>query len=184
MSATGVKPTYGRVPPPRLTKPVPGGWRYAAVVLAVLVVVLLILPWALAHTVTRSQAEWFHFSVIEGPGAPLGSNFTEIRPNTFCAPSDAVSVGLFSMTWTASGGIRVTDVRLWTPDPDLPFPNILYLYHGYNESSGGTSFESPYPVPCGNMWVLDVDSPVSVTISAVMTLAYNYTATVSSFSFL
>jgi hypothetical protein len=142
MSAESLESTYGRVQSTKRSRPVPATWRYAAIVLVVLVAVLLILRYALTHAVTRTQVNWFRFSAPGGPRT-AGSNLTKIPPDTFCAPSNAVTVGLFSMTWSASNGTRVADVRLWTPDPNLPFPNILLLYHGYNESSGGTSFESP-----------------------------------------
>jgi hypothetical protein len=157
-------------------------WRTGAVIIVILVLILAIFPFAIQRQETVSAVHWSRFLAPGGPGTE-GSNLTEIHSDTFCAPSNALSVGLFSMTWTASNGTRVSDVRLWTPDPNLPFPNILYLYHGYNESGGGTSFESPYPIPCGNMWVLDDDSTVPVTITAVMTLTYNYTATVPAYFF-
>ena len=160
--------------------PVSSWWRVVAVVLLASLVVITILPFALEKTSVRTAVEWFRFSAPGGPGT-AGTNLTKIPPDTFCAPSGALSVGLFSMTWTASNGTRLADVRLWTLDSNLPFPYVLFLYHGYNESSGGTSFESPYPIPCGNMWVLDDSSSVTVTVSAVMTLAYNYTATTYPF---
>ncbi len=150
-------------------------------VLVAVILVLLILPLVLQRQETLTKVRWFSYSAPGGPGTN-GTNFTEIPPGTFCAPSYAVTVGVFSMTWFASNGTRVEDVRLWTPDPDVPFPNILFLYHGYNESSGGTSFESPYPIPCGNMWVLDDSSLVPVTVAARMTLTYNYTTSVSYLS--
>jgi hypothetical protein len=169
--------------------PASSWWRVSSIVLAILLVVVIVVPVILRteSASIQTRVEWFHYEVAGGPGAQNATlglrNYTTIPPNTFCAPSNDLSVGLFSMTWTASNGTRVAEVRIWTPDPNLPFPNLLFLYRGYNESSGGTSFESPYPIPCGNMWVLDDDSGVPVTITAVMTLTYNYTATVQGYPF-
>ncbi|MGA8302590.1 MAG: hypothetical protein WB873_02680 [Thermoplasmata archaeon] len=147
-------------------------WRIAAVILVVLLAVL-----ALSVTVFEPPAskiltkvEWSSYEVSAGPGDT--NNVTTIRG--MCAPADAVTVGIFSMVWATSTGKAVQQVRIWTVYP--PNPAVVALYLAVNSSSGGTSFLSLYPEPCSLPWNLDVESNQTVTVAALATLTYNYTA--------
>jgi hypothetical protein len=96
-----------------------------------------------------------------------------------CAPPDAVAVGVFTMVWTTSSGEAVQQVRLWTlypPNATDPLGVPVVLYEALNASSGGTSFLSSYPDPCSLLWNLNVASNQAVTVTAMATLTYNYTA--------
>jgi hypothetical protein len=153
-------------------------WKGATIALSILVVILLISVVILLRSplTTMTKVEWSYYRVSGGPG--VENNSTMIQGLHFCAPSDATSAGIFSMIWAASTGKSVQQVRIWTllpPSATYPLGVPVILYQGLNESSGGTSFVSSYPFPCGNSWTLDVESEQLVTVSVIASLTYNVT---------
>ncbi len=168
----------GATVPSRMAELVLTWWRAAAVVLVVLLVVVVVLPYALERRsiVIRTEVDWFHYSVV---GEPNSDIVTPIDGALFCPPANAITEPILSMVWTTSPSTVVNNTRLWTllpPNATLPEGRIVVLYEGFNLSSGGTSFVSAFPFPCGYLWNLDSISPTVVTVSATFTLTYNYTA--------
>jgi hypothetical protein len=121
--------------------------------------------------------EWSSFEVSGGTGDP--NNVTVVPPFHYCAPSGATTIGIFSTTWDTLSGINVEQVAIWTVIP--PDLSVHFLYQETNESSGGTSFVSPYPTPCSLPWGFDVESSADVEVLFVTTPTYNSTAAHSPF---
>jgi hypothetical protein len=165
----------GRAPRRGPRSPVPFWWRVLAIGLAAVLVIIgiavVILPSTNPATLTR--VEWFGYAIPGGPG--VTDNGTTFTGTQFCAPSNAITVPIFSLVWTTSTGDPIQQVRLWTLLPILPQGRIVNLYLATNSSSGGTSFLSTYPDPCGLIWNLDVEADIPVVVLATITLTYNYT---------
>ncbi len=164
--------------PAQIAEPIPRWWRVAAVVLVVLLIVVVVLPYALERrsVVIRTEVDWFHYSVV---GEPNSDIVTPIDGALFCPPASAITEPVVSMVWATSPPTLVNNTRLWTllpPNATMPLGIPVVLYEGFNSSSGGTSFVSAFPFPCGYLWNLDSISPTVVTVSATFTLTYNYTA--------
>jgi hypothetical protein len=159
-------------------------WMVVAILLAVLIVVVVVLSAFATHqvSVTRTQVDWYAYTVPGGPGTGGSGpfNYTILPDALFCAPSNALSYGRFAMTWSTIPTTSVPEnVRLWTlypPTPSHPIGVPTVLYQSYNVSQGGTSFVSAFPLPCGDAWILNVNATVPLSVTAVMTLTYNYTA--------
>ena len=161
-----------------LRAPVSPWWRVIAVVLAAALAVfgLSVAVFFPASSATLTKVEWSYYVIPGGPG--VDNNVTTIPGGHFCAPTDAVTDGIFSMIWNSSTGGSVQQVRLWTlypPTSSYPLGVPVVLYESVNNSSGGTSFLSLFPEPCSNTWFLNVESDQSVVVSATATLTYNYT---------
>lgn len=165
-----------------LESPRPGvspWWRVASIVLTVLVVILFVALTVFAplSETTLTKVDWFRYEVTAGPG--IDSNSTTLHGIPFmCAPSNATTVAVFSMVWSTSNGRPVELVRIWTLENLTTTPEgvTVNLYLGFNASSGGTSILATYPTPCWGVWVLAVSSNATVTVTAIATLTYNYTA--------
>jgi hypothetical protein len=162
---------------PHPSTKVSGWWRVTTIILVVLLTVLGLSVVVLEHSAstTMTKVDWFSYEVTAGPG--IDTNVTTIRG--MCAPSDAITAGIFSMDWSTSTGKAVQQVRLWTlypPDPSHPLGTPVVLYEATNASTGGTSFVSSYPNPCSLPWNLNVASNQTATVTAIATLTYNYTA--------
>jgi hypothetical protein len=149
-------------------------WRVAAIALVVLVIIVGLSVAAFETPApktlsTLTKVEWYNYQVTAGPG--IDTNVTAIRG--MCAPSGAVTVPIFSMVWNTSTGKPVQLVRIWTVEGGNPA--VVNLYKAVNSSSGGTSFLSE-PYLCEGPWVLTAASNQTVTVNAIATLSYNYTA--------
>ncbi len=160
-------------------------WRAATIGLVILLVLIAVLTFELRPlntTKVETQVDWFHYQIASSPQAQANdSNFTLIPQLTYCAPDGALTTGVFSMVWLTLNGAPVRSVALWVVYPSGSGNSLIYgvnLYEGRNSSSGGTSFISAYPDPCGYDWLLQAASSQNVTVYAVATLTYNYTANV------
>jgi hypothetical protein len=153
-------------------------WRILAVALVIVLVIVglsvTVFLRASPGPASSTEVEWFSYEIPGGPG--VSDNGTNFRATEFCAPSNAITVPIFSLIWNTSTGKSIQQVRLWTVLPVLPQGKIVNLYEGTNSSGGGTSFLSTYPDPCGQVWSLDVESNTPVIVLAIATLTYNYTS--------
>ena len=158
-------------------------WRTLSVALVVAFVVIASFE---AYAATRpavqetfTKVDWSHFTIPAGPGPSANdSNYTNYPELSFCAPSGATTVGLFSMVWSSSSGAAIQSMVIFlilppTTGHSLGSPEILY--EGFNESSGGTSIISFYPNPCGYQWTFAAQSSFAVSVNGVITFTYNYT---------
>lgn len=153
----------------------PDAWKVVSVVLAIALATTLTL-WLATSVTPASQTvtKWSRYETNSGV-----DNVTAIFPGTFCAPSGATSVPIFSMLWDTSNGQSAENVRLWTlypPTPSHPLGQIVNLYSADNASHGGTSFESTYPAPCSYDWYIAVNASAPLAVSSLVTLTYNYTS--------
>jgi len=158
-------------------------WRTLAVALTVVLVVIASYEGYLstrpASQETLTKVDWSRFTIPAGPGPSANdSNFTNYPELTFCAPSGATTVGLFSMVWSSSSGAAIQSMVIFlilppTTGHPLGLPEILY--EGFNESNGGTSIISFYPNPCGYQWTIAAQSSFAVSVNGVITFTYNYT---------
>lgn len=144
-------------------------------VLAIALVTTLVL-WLATSVAPTSQTvtKWFRYETDSGP-----TNGTSIFPSTFCAPSGATSVPIFSMIWATSNGQSAESVRLlvlYPPDPTHPEPHPVTFYESDNASHGGTSFESTYPAPCSYEQLISVNASAPLVVTSVVTISYNYTS--------
>lgn len=172
--------------PPSRKGPRPGApsvsawWRVATIVLVIALAIVGVTLTALAassKTEVLTKVEWFNYTIESSPGS--GSNSTTMNHGAnFCGPSNAVTTPIFSMVWATVSGRPVPLVRISALE-DPKSPRVVTLYAGVNQSSGGTSFLSPAPDPCDDVWTLAVTSTLPETTEAVATLTYNYTASVS-----
>ena len=165
---------YGRVPlPPNTVSP---RWRFAAIVLAVLLAVVAVLPFALTYqsTSTETRVQWRQYSI---PGGPSSQNSTFVAPGTFCPRPTPVGPIVFALNWSSSGGVPIIHVRVWTVlatnSPPGWEPDLLYT-----SNSGTSGFGTFNPVPyCGQSWTVDDNATATTIVTVTMALAYNYTAT-------
>lgn len=160
-------------------------WRAATISLVMALVVIGVLAFALrpmSTTKVETQVDWYRYQIPSSPAAQANNtNFTLIPQLTYCAPNGSLTTGIFSMVWITSTGAPVSSVALWVVYPSGSGDSLIYgvnLYDGRNASSGGTSFVSFYPKPCGYDWLLQAASPQDLTVYTVATLTFNYTANV------
>lgn len=150
-------------------------WKLTAIVaLSALLVLSVVIILAYQPSNGTTQVEWSSYTIDGGPN--VSNNYTIIIGGHFCVPADASGNGIFSMVWSDSNETAVEHVRLVTilpPDPSNPSGVVLILYDVENSSSGGTSFSIHGPTPCDTAWIIDVESSVLVTVTAVTMLVYN-----------
>jgi hypothetical protein len=167
--------SYGGVSP---------GWRVAAVVLAVLVIVVAALPFALSRetTVTQSEVVWHEYTLYGGPEAGA-LNSTDVAPGTFCPQHTPSSMAFLSVSWgVESANAQLNDFQWWasnTSPGGQPKGEPGLVFSQKNSSAGGTVDLDPFDV-CSYLWILAVEATVSITVDVTITLEYNYSTTVTT----
>ena len=176
----GRPPKYGRLParPPGVSPK----WRLAAVGLGVLLVILGILPLALARhvTVVQFREESHPFEARGGPGI---QNITQIAPGTFCPSLNPLGPVRLSIDWGVTPAVPLVKVQIWTALPTNAPPGweTYVLYSATNATSGSATLNEL--LACSHTCNLDDNSTVPVLVSGTATLAYNYTTTEITYPF-
>jgi hypothetical protein len=155
-------------------------WQLATVGLAAtlaVLVVISILDWS-SLPVSQTKEKWFSYKVA----VPDAVNSTNIPARTFCPDPGAPSAGLVALTWNTTPTQNVSQIQLFyllPPDSNHPGGVIVNLYYSTNASSGAAAFPSGSltdPVPCGYTWILGASALTPVTVTAVLVLVFNETA--------
>lgn len=162
---------------PPSTGDVSAHWRLATVVLAILVVVVGILPFVLTEskTTVETAVVWHQYVVYGGPRV---SNSTLIAAGTFCPSSTPVSPTVFSVAWAVSWPFPPSSVA----ELRLADAANLTLFDAREAAWGGAVWDGLTTL-CTGEWTLTVNSTASVTVDTVLSLAYNYSVTTTSYVF-